>query len=327
MRAALKRRRGLTAVVTLVVAIAVGAGGWWFFVRDDPDRDCAGLRTDAGVRTALGPNWRADLPCGELADGLRRAVTGDRPGVHTVEQARAMNRVLLALARRDDQHVHPAVRRPLAEAVADYAVDTHAVLTLVNDLYNHHDFHEPVWQGGDTVRMSVDQRSLIRALRGLSEDPVSYGLLRAADLRQAATAFGALPPTPTESAVEDVAGLAAFPAGAFDGIADQVVHGRSDAAKQSWWKEAITRLKAERTDPAPGFAVDPVGALVTACVDDLHPDGSPIRLLSQSLTLLNRWSTATRANLDPSALENIRLKTNLYGGTGRENAAQVLLSV
>ncbi|MBO1418162.1 hypothetical protein [Streptomyces sp. FH025] len=328
------------AVIALVVAAAAAAGLWWLLGRDDPDRDCAGLRGDARIRTVLGGTWRADLPCRDLADGLRRAATGDRlgdhpddhpgdrPGVHTVEQARAMRTVVLALADSPEHRVHPEVRRPLAQALADYAVDTHAVLTGVDNRYQSHAGpNDDAWQDDRGAHFAVPEADLVRALRGLAEDPTAYGLLRAADLRQGAAALAAVRPDATdatnaanaaENAILDPLVQAAAPAGAFDGIADDVLRERGDAAGRSWRTEALTALstsagpqaaKAAKPEPVPDFAADPAGHLTAgwlATLTPADPDGASgwARLHDQAPALLAAWAEAAHADLTPQALRD-----------------------
>ncbi|MFJ6623457.1 hypothetical protein ACIQOW_38560 [Kitasatospora sp. NPDC091335] len=297
-------RRAAAVLTTLVVA-AVGVGLWWTFGRDDPDRDCAGLRGDERIRTVLAFDWRSDLPCGDLAGRLRGATTGDRPGVHTVEQARAMRGVVLALADREDHHVHPDVRRPLAEALADYASDTHAVLSLVDaGDTTHAGSSDGARQDGQGVHFSVDRGELVRALRGLSEDPTAYALLRTADLRRAAAGFAAVGPNPPDAEIENQVGRAAMPAGAFDAIADDVLRGRGADSRREWQSEALSRLRASEGDPPPDYSADPAGHLAAACLARVDPEDTSgvVQLQRQTVDLLNRWSEASRANLDPHRL-------------------------
>ncbi|MFD0351258.1 hypothetical protein ACFQ0M_44940 [Kitasatospora aburaviensis] len=78
-----------------------------------------------------------------------------------------MRTVVLVLADRPDHRVHPEVRGPLAEALADYAADTHAVLTGVNDVYAAHDGPSAdAWQDGQGVHFAVRKDQLVGAVRG-----------------------------------------------------------------------------------------------------------------------------------------------------------------
>ncbi|MCG6498822.1 hypothetical protein [Kitasatospora sp. A2-31] len=302
-----RRSRAAAAATALVVA-AAGLGLWWTLGRDDPDRDCAGLRTDGRIRTVLDGVWRSDLPCRELAEGLRGATTGDRPGVHTLAQAHAMRTVVLVLADRPDHRIHPEVRGPLAEALADYAADTHAVLTGVDDVYAAHDGPSAdAWQDAKGVHFAVQKEQLVGAVRGLAEDAPGYAALRAADLRQGAAGLAAVAPGQEQNAIVDPLVRAAAPAGAFDGIADDVLRSRGEGARRSWQGEVLTRLRAAGGGSAPSFAADPAGNLVATWLAPLAPadpggtDGYP-RLHDQAAALLAQWADAAHAGLAPEAL-------------------------
>nr|BFD88732.1 hypothetical protein KitaXyl93_00920 [Kitasatospora sp. Xyl93] len=321
--AAARTYRRTAAVVALAVAAAVGLGLWWTLGRDDPDRDCAGLRSDDRVRTVLGSAWRSDMACTDLAEGLRRATTGGQPGAHTLEQARAMRAVVLALADSKDHHVHPDVRRPLAEALAGYAPDTHAVLALVDDTYNA---HRDAWQDDQGVHFSVRQRELVQALRGLSEDPTAYAILRTADLRRAAAGFAAVKATPPDAELENAVGLAAMPAGAYDAIADDVVRERGADARRAWESEALNRLRASKADPVPDYSTDPAGHLTAACLERVDPTGASlfVQLQDQTVRLLNRWSASSGANLDQHKLGVLGDRALNTAHTGSQEAKKAL---
>ncbi|MGW4896321.1 hypothetical protein ACWEQL_29315 [Kitasatospora sp. NPDC004240] len=318
--------RTAAVIVALVVAV-VGAGLWWALDRDDADRDCAGLRGDERVRTVLGAGWRADLPCGELADGLRRATTGERPGVHSLAQARAMRSVVLALADGKDHRVHPAVRVPLAEALADYAADTHAVLTGINDVYTAHDGADAdAWQDGQGVHFAVHKDRLTVALRGLAEDPAAYAVLRAADLRQGAAGIAAVGPQPAQAAIIDALVRSAAPAGVFDGIADDVLRTRSESSGRGWQDDVLHRLTTPADGPVPDFTADPAGHLATTWLrggTPADPDGR-IRLHDQTAVLLARWTAAARTGLAPDALSGLQERARITTDRERREAAGAL---
>ncbi|WP_406194598.1 hypothetical protein OH807_05525 [Kitasatospora sp. NBC_01560] len=289
-------RAAAAAVALVVAAAAAGAVLWWTLGRDDPDRDCAGLRRDDRIRTVLGGTWRSGLPCGELAEGLRRAAVGAGPGSHTPDGARALRAVLLAAATGPDHRVHPALRRPLAEALADYAADTHAVLTGIDDSYLAHDAPDAdVWQDGRGVHVAVPKDRLVAVVRGLSEDPAAYAVLRAADLRQGAAGLGALPSGASGAALTDAVVRSASPAGVFDGIADDALRGRDAAARGVWRADALGGL-APNGD-VPPFGTDPAGHLAEGWLQRGAgaPDGIAA-LRDQAAGLVALWAEAVRAD-------------------------------
>ncbi|MFG3228766.1 hypothetical protein ACGF07_28865 [Kitasatospora sp. NPDC048194] len=327
MAAARASRRAVLVALALAVAAAAGLGLWWALGRDDPDRDCAGLRTDDRIRQVLGAAWRSDLPCTALGDELRRATTGERPGVHSLAQARAMRAVVLALADGRDHHVHPDLRRPLAEALADYAADTHAVLALVDDTYNaHSERQSDAWEDGQGVHFSVQPRELVRAVRGLSDDPTAYALLRAADLRRSAAGFAAVEAPPSDAALEDVVRRAAAPAGAYDAVADDVLRERGADSQRPWRSAALDRFRADGPDPAPAYSADPAGHLTAACLARTDPNDASgfVQLQGQTVCLLNQWSAASRSNLGPPELGVLGDRALNTTHTGRQEAQKAL---
>ncbi|MEU6238379.1 hypothetical protein [Kitasatospora sp. NPDC047058] len=315
-------RRTAAAAIALVVAAAAGAAFWWLTGRDDPDRDCAGLRGDDRIRTVLGAAWRSDLPCGELADGLHHATVGDRPGSHTLEQARALRSVLSAVASRADHRVHPEVRRPLANALADYAADTHAVLTGINNLYTAHDGPgADAWQDDNGVHVAVEKSQLTSVLRGLSDDPAAYATLRAADLHQGALGLAAIGADPSGPEIEDPLARAAAPAGVFDGIADDVLRDRDGKARTAWQDAVLSGLAAPVT-AVPAFATDPAGYLTQSWLRQVAaaPDRFT-RLHDQAADLLSLWGDATRRDRERTGIAGLQDRARTT--TDRERAETV----
>ncbi|MGV9269068.1 hypothetical protein ACWDRR_30865 [Kitasatospora sp. NPDC003701] len=324
MAAAPTARRAAAAAIALVVAAAVGTGLWWTLGRDDPDRDCAGLRTDDGVRTVLGASWRSGLPCGELADGLRRATTGEQPGVHTPAQAHAMRTVVLAVADAAHVRVHPDVRGPLARALADYAADTHAVLTGISDTAMAHDGPDAdAWQDDRGVHFAVRKDQLTGVLRGLAESPAAYATLRGADLRQGAAGLAAVPAGPARTAIEDALARAAAPAGVFDGIADDVLRGRGAGDRTAWQQAALQGLAPTGPTP-PAFGDAPAEYLAQSWLQQLARPAPTTperfaRLDEQATGLLGLWADATRQDEDGIGLP--ALQDRARASTDRERAS------
>ncbi|MFJ9948501.1 hypothetical protein [Kitasatospora sp. NPDC091207] len=320
-------RRTTAAVAGLAVAAAVGTGLWWTLGRDDPDRDCAGLRTDSRVRTVLGDSWRSGLPCGELAEGLRRATTGEQPGSHTLAQARAMRAVVLAVADAPGHHVHPAVRGPLAQALADYAADTHPVLTGISDAAMAHDGPDAdAWQDGRGVHFAVPKDRLIGVLRGVGESPAAYAALRGADLRQGAAGLAAVPTAPAPpsgAAVEDPLARAAAPAGVFDGIAEEILRDRGDGARTAWQEAALQGLAPSGATP-PAYGDAPAEYLTRTWLLRLAGPAPTARerfagLNDQAAGLLALWADATHQ--DKGGIGLPALQDRARASTDRERAA------
>ncbi|MFD0277746.1 DUF6571 family protein [Kitasatospora sp. NPDC127111] len=205
-----------------------------------------------------------------LAAAIEAASTGERAGTahdgkHTEAQARIMHDTIVTL---DEGHggdkIKDTLRQPLANALADYVGDTHELLNGRNDVYNGHTGHDSVWKDGDTVRMAVGQDSLVRVMRGLSEDPAAYGTLHRAETGRIDQEFAAIGPNPTEAQMKDPMGKGAAALGVFDAIrADTVMDMRDDKNAQADWKAKVLY----HTIGAPVTPIAPLGDAAQRLVD------------------------------------------------------------
>ncbi|MFD0258948.1 DUF6571 family protein [Kitasatospora indigofera] len=181
-----------------------------------------------------------------LAAAIEAASTGERAGTahdgkHSEAQARVMHDTIVTI---DEGHggdkVKDTLRQPLANALADYVGDTHELLNGRNDAYNGHTGHDSVWKDGDTTRMAVGQDSLVRFMRGLSEDPAAYGTLHRAETGRIDQEFAAIGPNPTEAQMKDPMGKGAAALGVYDAIrADAAMDMRDDKNAEADWKAKV----------------------------------------------------------------------------------------
>ncbi|MFJ9948500.1 hypothetical protein [Kitasatospora sp. NPDC091207] len=205
-----------------------------------------------------------------LAAAIEAASTGERAGTahdgkHTEAQARVMRDTIVTM---DEGHggdtVKDTLRRPLANALADYVGDTHELLNGRNDAYNGHLGHDSVWKDGDTTRMAVGQDSLVRFMRGLSDDPAAYGTLHRAETGRIDQEFAAIGPNPTEAQMKDPMGKGAAALGVFDAIrADAAMDLRDDKNAQADWKAKVLY----HTIGAPITPIAPLGDAAQRLVD------------------------------------------------------------
>ncbi|MCI4040660.1 hypothetical protein [Streptomyces sp. TRM75563] len=236
-------------LVAWLTVLAVAAGGLWFFLGPEANRDQAGceeLGRDARVRTALGEAHRPDMACEELGRAMKRAaVPGSSADGHTREAAAAMKNILLAvdddIRRREQLGVDAALRRPLAESLASYA-DVNVMLTDPTDsVYVRESlFSRGPWEAEDGFHMAVNDDTLVRVIRAVSADPAAYAVVR-----QALTSW-------------EAGRLAAFPAGSealrwsvgaralgkLDGVADHVREGLSQDEAREWNAAVVRKLSA-----------------------------------------------------------------------------------
>ncbi|MFD0351259.1 DUF6571 family protein [Kitasatospora aburaviensis] len=205
-----------------------------------------------------------------LAAAIEAASTGERAGTahdgkHSEAQARIMHDTIVTL---DEDHggdkVKATLRQPLANALADYVGDTHELLNGRNDVYNGHTGHDSVWKDGDTVRMAVGQDSLVRFMRGLSDDPAAYGTLHRAETGRIDQELAAIGPHPTEAQMKDPMGKGAAALGVFDAIrADTAMDMRDDKNAQADWKAKVLY----HTIGAPITPIAPLGDAAQRLVD------------------------------------------------------------
>ncbi|MEV0531865.1 DUF6571 family protein [Kitasatospora sp. NPDC050463] len=205
-----------------------------------------------------------------LAAAIEAASTGERAGTahdgkHTEAQARVMHDTIVTM---DEGHgadkVKDTLRRPLANALADYVGDTHELLNGRNDAYNGHTGHDSVWKDGDTTRMAVGQDSLVRFMRGLSDDPAAYGTLHRAETGRIDQELAAIGPNPTEAQMKDPMGKGAAALGVFDAIrADAAMDLRDDKNAQADWKAKVLY----HTIGAPITPIAPLGDAAQRLVD------------------------------------------------------------
>ncbi|MER6395509.1 DUF6571 family protein [Kitasatospora sp. NPDC001603] len=205
-----------------------------------------------------------------LAAAVEAAATGERAGTahdgkHTEAQARVMHDTIVTV---DEGHggdkIKDTLRRPLANALADYVGDTHELLNGRNDVYNGHTGHDSVWKDGDTTRMAVGQDSLVRFMRGLSDDPAAYGTLHRAETGRIDQELAAIGPNPTEAQMKDPMGKGAAALGVFDAIrADADLDMRDDKNAQADWKAKVLY----HTIGAPITPIAPLGDAAQRLVD------------------------------------------------------------
>lgn len=175
-----------------------------------------------------------------LAAAIEAASTGERAGTahdgkHTEAQARVMHQTItIADENHGADKIKDTLRKPLGNALADYVGDTHELLSGRNDAYAA---HKGAWKDGDTVRMTVGEDSLVRFMRGVSEDPAAYAALHRAETGWIAKELSEIPGNPSQNQMRDPMGKGAAALGVFDAIrSDAVIDKRNDENIQAEWK-------------------------------------------------------------------------------------------
>jgi hypothetical protein len=303
------RARFVAAAAAALVLIGGGAIGYVLVVHEDKT-DCDALLSDTALRRSLGGAYREDMDCGTLGTAIRDAVTGPTPGRHTLVQARAMQATLAAVSddveRRREPAVAPDLRAPLAEALEDYAQDTHEILNGVNDEYTHREDKAP-WQDGKTVRMSAKLDDLVNVLRAVSQDPAAYADLRAAHVRQCATHLAEVPAHATGPYYTWPARSCAAGLGHYDGIADDIPKSQAE----QWRSDVLRRLKNTVGSPPP-YKVNRAryiaGSWQQAVVERVDAD-QPLFLEDDSSRIIDIWATARGEGIDSTTVNALQQKT------------------
>ncbi|MEU1402609.1 hypothetical protein ABZ471_09625 [Streptomyces sp. NPDC005728] len=285
--------------VTITAVCLVLAGGTWLWLDSaGASGACQELVGDKRVRAALGSGYRSDLGCSELGAAAKRATTGASAGKHSLQQARAMQNILLAMDDRMGTgagQVDPALAVPFAEALADYADDTDQILTSVNvDYIRAETQSTSPWEDQTGVHMSISVDSLIHVVRGLSDSPAAYATVRDAATRHIAADFAATPRTSDKVMLGLRAKLAARILGSLDGVAQKVTQDKRQAGAEKWGADVVARLTAHSKAP-PAYREDPAGHLLYSWkreLKDAGPKNPLTQLEAQSEDMTRLWARA-----------------------------------
>ncbi|MFE4060143.1 hypothetical protein ACFXP3_28255 [Streptomyces sp. NPDC059096] len=296
-----RTRRFRTTGLVIAVALAAvgGLGAWQLLGNDEGPGPCDSLLADRRVQEVLGEDAESGTSCAGLGEAIRKATVADSSGRHTSGQALAMRTVLSALAkeveRRGDDTLDPALRGPVADALADYAGDVHALLGTGNAAYTKNGSPSAgPWQEKDGYHMAVPRESLLRVVRAVSEDPLAYVAVRDAQTLRASEALS--------NVAEDARGFdlsaplsnSARVLATLDAVAEDVLRGRDGKGAERWRSTVVTKLADGPVRP-PSYADDPVRHLVgtwrsgvrSAKAEDAFPE-----LREQGVRLVEIWSAA-----------------------------------
>ncbi|WP_224283220.1 WXG100 family type VII secretion target [Streptomyces sp. LS1784] len=183
-----------------------------------------------------------------LGLAIEAAATGDRAGQedsvrhHSEAQARVMRDTVNMLDGGIGNEKLPAgMQRPIANALADYASDTHDILSGTNRAAKDHAGEDAsgVWVDPVTgeTRMATDKGSLIRVLRGLADDPESHHVVQQAEMVHVAQQLAELPPNVGEKEWKGVMANSSVALGVYDAVqADAILDQRDDDTKVEAWR-------------------------------------------------------------------------------------------
>ncbi|MCL6296928.1 hypothetical protein [Streptomyces kronopolitis] len=216
----------------------------------DPGEPCANgnLKYLVDDRQWLPDGFHEKTGHGSLALAIEAGATGHQPGHedalrdHTAGQARIMRDSINMLdGGTKNEKLPEGMQRPLAHALGDYVSDTHDVLSGVNDHSYEHSAESAsgVWTDQKTgeMRMAVDRGSLVRVMRGVSDDPEAYHIVQQAESAHVAQRLADIPHGMNEEKVKGVMSNCAKGMGAIDAVQGDVILDRRDGerADHKWW--------------------------------------------------------------------------------------------
>ncbi|MFF5566370.1 hypothetical protein ACFY7Z_07385 [Streptomyces sp. NPDC012623] len=305
-------------------AVVVGGLGVWLLTGQEGDKDsCAGLVKDKRLHQVVDAEPQKPATCAELGTAIKKATTGTSPGQHSLKQAQALKDTLLATAdhlEKNERQLPAGLRLPLAEALADYAGDTHVIVgTGTAEYVTNGSPSEGPWKDDSGVHVSVYKDTLLPVLRSVSEDPHAYAFLRTAETRRAAESLSAIPRDAIKNNLKSAPVSNARALAALDAVADAVSDARSTEEAEKWQKAVVDTL-TNKAAKAPAFKEDPVGHMVAAWATKLSATAAPQRfpyLHEEGVEMAGIWAQAQGVDDETSAklLSNCRKGAETGYGT------------
>ncbi|WP_156726268.1 hypothetical protein [Streptomyces apocyni] len=297
-----------TLIAFGVCLVLLGGSGAWLLLSSETTASCSGLPENKRVQKSLGEAMQPGMSCAELGEAIVKATRGSEPARHSRREAQTLKDVLFSLGFEDSENltVDPALRVPLATALADYAPDVHEMLAgLDPDYVSHADATDPPWEEGGTYHLAVYTTYFRDIVRAISQDPQAYAILRVAETRHAAQQLAAVP--------DDAAGVEfSLPAkknaralGILDAIGVAIIQHRGKEEGQAWHTAVVDRILREPATER-SYQDNPADYLIAAWLRELrntpntaHAD----RLATQGLGMARSWTTAR--NTDESARQDL----------------------
>ncbi|WP_432075206.1 hypothetical protein [Streptomyces wuyuanensis] len=252
--------RKATAVIVLGVCLALLGGiGAWLLLGRDTTPSCNGLPENDRVRSSVGQDIGPGMSCQALGEAIVKASTGDAQGRHSLTQAQALKDVLTALGAQGSGELtlDPALRRPLATALADYAPDLHAMLggIGVQDFVTRAAPETPPWKSDDgTYHLTVLTDTLRDVLHAVAQDPHSYALLRLTETRTTGERLAAVPADAEGFGLSVPPTESARALGTLDAIAEAVTRDLGTSQAQAWRTAVLDSLADDSASPTDGLA-------------------------------------------------------------------------
>ncbi|MBQ1119508.1 hypothetical protein [Streptomyces sp. B15] len=285
-----------------------------------------------------------------LAHALEAAATGEQPqdikeparldATHTKAEARVMNRAIEFLdPGQGGGAIHPNLQEPMANALADYAPDTHRSLYSADNVRD-----DPSVSGSEgDAQLSASPEKLIRVMRGASESPDAYSKIYDAERAQIQQGIAKLPDglTPEHEDVIDQMRRAGAGMGAMEAIKEDIVGDEAnDELDKIQWKAKIKyHVIGGLVTPVGGGRGDPLQRFVdTWAWEDANEESAAVRkALNEENTdlwlssdfqirnMVNRWATSSGHSEDDPSVTNLTAREAMgQRNDARRDASQYL---
>lgn len=248
----------------------------------DPDNETD--RSREGFGRALEAASTGEQPRGDAKEPARLHAT------HTRAEARVMEEVIKQLAPGPNgEPVHDALRRPVANALADYAPDTHSSLHVADRTRDDLGVH-----GSESdARISIRADKLVQVMRGVSESPEAFATLYEAERGQGLQDLSNLPEGlgPESSEVKEAMKRAGAGLGAMEAIRSdfELDQGEDEMSKLDWKAKIAYHIVGGAVTPLGGGLGDPMQRLVdTMTWDKYNQDKSDVATATDQ-KLIEQW--------------------------------------
>ncbi|MFF9014404.1 hypothetical protein ACF09C_15725 [Streptomyces sp. NPDC014870] len=298
----------MVIVVGVSLALLGGIITWFVVGRDSSSSTCNGLAESERVERSLGAAVQPGMSCAAFGEAIVKATVNGEPGRHSQQQAQALKDVLFAVGftQPSDFTLDPALRLPLATALADYTADVHEILAALDSKYVvEGDQLAPPWESGGTYHLSVHGDFFRDVVRAISEDPRAYALLRAAETRHVARELAGVPHDAKEASLSLPPTKSARVLGVLDGIAAVAVDRLDEDEARAWRARAVAELERGLAAPA-GEGNDPDDRLTAAWLQSFEGTGAEGRfdhLRTQGVDLARIWLKSR--NTDEATQESV----------------------
>ncbi|MEU3651241.1 hypothetical protein AB0E67_00070 [Streptomyces sp. NPDC032161] len=225
--------------------------------------------TRMGLGAALEAAATGHVPLGAGQDAWPEAR-------HNEAQARVMNGVLEQFAPGKGEGTEASVPKnlqlPVANALAEYASDTHEIISETSGDHVHNRVEGYFVDADGHGHLSTTSKDLIQVMRGLSDDPNAYATLHKAEARHLNALLDDIPKGQTDFDHSGRLGDAGAVLGAYSAIREDVINDErmSEYSKADWKSKMAYHVVGGAVTPLTlpvGGKILPIGDAIQRGVD------------------------------------------------------------